>query len=91
MAAGMGNYLLPHPPLESKVKSLLPKRQKKKSRKTKIDIEPEELGMRIGSMGIGTGLGTDGMGLGTDETGKTIQKLTLEGIDLNLEHLKLSC
>ena len=97
MAAGFGNYQLPHPPLEPKTKSLFAKRQKKRINKTKMDIEPEELGLRIGSMGIKTvGMGlrtggkrlkTDGKGLKTD--GTCLDKQIVDEIDLNFDLLKV--
>lgn len=51
MAAGIGHYKLPAPPLtSSKVKGI---RKKKKSKQTAMEVPPEELEKQLFNMGLG--------------------------------------
>ena len=81
MAAGMGNYQLPLPQLEPRSKPHTVPRKKVLA----MELGTDELGMRIGSLGIGT----DGLGMrtGTDELGKRIHSLGKETIGSETEKL----
>ena len=55
MAAGIGSYILPPPPLEAKMKSTVEKET------MDLDISAHELSMRIDGLGMGKNTGIQGI------------------------------
>ena len=55
MAAGIGSYILPPPPLEAKMKATVEKET------MDLDISANELSMRIDGLGMGTNTGIQGI------------------------------
>ena len=82
MAAGVGKYQLPPPPLKPKARSAL---RKRRSRRTVMDMEPDELGMRMSSMGIRTEPSEQRQTAGLAGSGNP-----LAGIDVGFENLRVT-